>query len=302
MQMVAFRPSGSAGSGGGVVASPTFNPPAGSYPSAQSVKLTTATSGASIYYTTDGSPPSTLSTLYTVPISVSSSLTIKAIAHEAGMTDSPMVSAAYQIGAAGTPPAFVQVNDNEISSGSSVPVGFDLPAKAGNTIVVYAIWDNAGAANVTDTLGNHFASVSAPVSWGNGYSAQIFYATLATGGADTVTVAFQTPTTLFGVVYAHEYSGISASNPIDVIASASGSSATLNSGAATTTSANDLLFAAGVSDNIVTNVGSGFTLRDLSYGNITEDKIAASTGSYSATATHNGQQWGMQMVAFRPAP
>ncbi len=301
MQMVAFRAAGTSGSGGGVVASPTFNPPAGTYPSAQSVKLTTATAGASIYYTTDGSAPSTLSTLYTVPISVNSSLTIKAIAHEAGMTDSPIVSAAYQIGAAGTPPAFVQVNDNDISAGSSVPVSFNNPVKAGNTIVVYAIWDNAGSASITDTLGNHFVSVSAPVSWGNGYSAQIFYATNLAAGADTVKAAFATPATIFGVIYAHEYSGISASNPLDVIASASGSSATLNSGVATTTSANDLIFGAGVSDNNVTKAGTGFTARDLDYGNITEDKTAASIGSYSATATHNGQQWGMQMVAFRPA-
>jgi beta-lactam-binding protein with PASTA domain len=301
MQMVAFRAAGTSGSGGGVVASPTFNPPAGTYPSAQSVKLTTATAGASIYYTTDGSAPSTLSTLYTVPISVNSSLTIKAIAHEAGMTDSPIVSAAYQIGAAGTPPAFVQANDNDISAGSSVPVSFNNPVKAGDTIVVYAIWDNAGSASITDTLGNHFVSVSAPVSWGNGYSAQIFYATNLAAGADTVKAAFATPATIFGVIYAHEYSGISASNPLDVIASASGSSATLNSGVATTTSANDLIFGAGVSDNNVTKAGTGFTARDLDYGNITEDKTAASIGSYSATATHNGQQWGMQMVAFRPA-
>ena len=75
----------------------------------------------------------------------------------------------------------------------------------------------------------------------------------------------------------------------------------LNSGAATTTTANDLIFAAGVSDFAVTAAGSGFTARDLAYGNITEDKAAASIGSYSATAPHNGQQWGMQMVAFRPA-
>lgn len=301
MQVVAFRAAGSAGSGGGVAASPTFNPPAGSYPSAQSVKLSTATPGASIYYTTDGSAPSTLSTLYTVPISVNSSLTIKAIAHEAGMTDSLMVSAAYQIGAAGTPPAFVQVNDNDISAGSSVPVSFNAPVKAGNTIVVYAIWDNAGPASITDTQGNHFVSVSAPVNWGNGYRAEVFYATNIAAGADTVKATFATPATIFGVIYAHEYSGISATYPVDVIASASGSSATLNSGVATTTSANDLIFAAGVSDNIVMNAGTGFTARDLNYGNITEDKTAASIGSYSATATHNGNQWGMQMVAFRPA-
>ena len=96
-----------------------------------------------------------------------------------------------------------------------------------------------------------------------------------------------------------EYAGISVTNPVDVTASASGSSATLNSGTVTTTSANDLIYGAGVSDNAVTAAGTGFTPRDLSYGNITEDRIAGTVGSYSATATHNGSMWGMQLVAFR---
>ena len=43
--------------GGGTVAAPTFNPPAGAYGSAQSVILSSTTAGASIRYTTDGSTP-----------------------------------------------------------------------------------------------------------------------------------------------------------------------------------------------------------------------------------------------------
>jgi hypothetical protein len=62
-----------------------------------------------------------------------------------------------------------------------------------------------------------------------------------------------------------------------------------------------LIFGAGVSDNVVTAAGSGFTSRDLAYGNITEDGIAGSIGAYAATATHNGRMWAMQMVAFRAA-
>jgi hypothetical protein len=75
----------------------------------------------------------------------------------------------------------------------------------------------------------------------------------------------------------------------------------LNSGTATTTSPNDLIFGAGVSDNTVTAAGSGFISRDSAYGNITEDRVAGSIGPYAATATHNGKMWGMQMVAFHAA-
>jgi chitodextrinase len=200
-----------------------------------------------------------------------------------------------------TPPSIVQVNNNQISSGASTAVTLDTPTLAGNTIVVYVIWNNADSVALTDSRGNTFVNVGAPVTWGTGYSAQIFYAANILGGADTVTAAFQTPVTAFGVVYVHEYTGIRVINPVDITTSASGSSASLNSGTATTTSANDLIFGAGVSDNAVTAAGSGFISRDVAYGNITEDRIAASIGPYAATATHDGKMWGMQMVAFRAA-
>jgi hypothetical protein len=83
--------------------------------------------------------------------------------------------------------------------------------------------------------------------------------------------------------------------------SASGSSTALNSGSVTTTSTNDLIFGAGATLGTVTAAGSGFVSRDLSYGNITEDRTAVTVGSYSATATQKTQKWVMEMVAFRAA-
>jgi len=80
------------------VATPTFNPPAGAYGSAQAVTISTTTTGASIRYTTDGSTPSeTVGTAYSGPVSVGSSMTLKAIAYKSGMTDSPVSSAGYVI-------------------------------------------------------------------------------------------------------------------------------------------------------------------------------------------------------------
>jgi hypothetical protein len=286
-----------------VVATPTFSPAAGNFTSAPSVTISTTTSGATIRYTTDGSTPSeTAGTVYSGAVSISSTTTLKAIAYETGMTDSSVASGTYTIsGGGGNPPSFVQVKDNVVSSGSSVAATFTSATTAGNTIVVYVIWDNAGTASVTDSRGDNFTSVSAPVVWDGGFRAQIFYATNIAGGTDTVTATFQNAVSSFGSIYVHEYSGISTTNPVDVTASASGSGGTLNSGSATTTTANDLIFGAGVSDANVSAAGSGFTTRDTASGNITEDKTAATTGSYSATATHTGQNWGVQMVAFRPA-
>jgi hypothetical protein len=80
------------------VAAPTFTPAGGTYSSSQTVSLATTTGGASIRYTTDGSTPtSTTGTLYTGPITVSSTKTIKAIAFASGMADSAVSSATYTI-------------------------------------------------------------------------------------------------------------------------------------------------------------------------------------------------------------
>ena len=61
---------------GKVAALPVFNPPAGTYTGAQQVTITDATPGAAIYYTTNGTPPTTSSTPYTGPITISASTTL----------------------------------------------------------------------------------------------------------------------------------------------------------------------------------------------------------------------------------
>ena len=98
-------------SGGGTVATPTFNPIAGVYGGAQSVTISTSTTGATLCYTTDGSTPTangagtcTHGTTYSGPVSVPSNLTIKAVGSLSGDTDSSVGTASYVINA--SPPAF----------------------------------------------------------------------------------------------------------------------------------------------------------------------------------------------------
>ena len=47
--------------------------------------------------------------------------------------------------------------------------------------------------------------------------------------------------------------------------------------------------------------GTGFTTRLTGFGNLTEDRVVTTTGSYAGTATQNGTTWVMQLVAFRVA-
>lgn len=79
------------------VATPTFSPGSGIYPEAQTVTISTTTSGATIRYTTDGNAPDETSSIYTDPIPVSSTTTISAIAYKTGMNPSLVSSASYVI-------------------------------------------------------------------------------------------------------------------------------------------------------------------------------------------------------------
>jgi alpha-tubulin suppressor-like RCC1 family protein len=70
-------------------------PGSANYDNPQSVTLTESLSGATIRYTTNGTDPTSASTLYTGPITVDVPLTLKARAFKSGWLDSNVVSATY---------------------------------------------------------------------------------------------------------------------------------------------------------------------------------------------------------------
>ena len=83
-------------------AAPVISPASGTFASAQSVTMTDATSGAAIYYTVDGSQPTTSSTKYGGAFSVGTSATIKAIAVASGLAASGTATSVITIQSAGS--------------------------------------------------------------------------------------------------------------------------------------------------------------------------------------------------------
>ncbi|UJF31883.1 family 43 glycosylhydrolase [Paenibacillus hexagrammi] len=77
------------------VSNPVFTPAGGTFTDSQQVTLTTATPGAAIHYTTDGSTPTNNSAVYSSPITLTDTATVKAYATKDGMLDSEIQSAVF---------------------------------------------------------------------------------------------------------------------------------------------------------------------------------------------------------------
>ncbi|PYP99795.1 MAG: hypothetical protein DMF83_29820, partial [Acidobacteria bacterium] len=98
------------------VAPPSFNPAGGTFAGSVTVTMSTTTSGASIYYTTDGSTPTTASSVYTVPVPLTTTTTLRAMAAASGMTNSSVTSATYTISQAAAPPTFSPAGGSFVGS------------------------------------------------------------------------------------------------------------------------------------------------------------------------------------------
>jgi hypothetical protein len=191
---------------------------------------------------------------------------------------------------------------------------FHSAQKAGNLNVVIVGWNDATTLvnSLTDSMGNLYQLAVGPtVLTGSAPMSQaIYYAkniAAAAAGTNTVTVKFNAAAISVDMRIL-EYSGVDPLNALDVSATATGNSTSSSSGTVITKNATDLLVAANIVGTDTTGAGSGSTLRLLTnHGDIAEDGMATTAGSYSASAPlTSAGPWMMQMVAFRasgsPAP
>ncbi len=155
-----------------VVATPTFSPAPGTYNSAQSVSLSDLTAGASIYYTIDGSTPTSKSTLFApgTPIAVTATTTINAIATAPGDANSAVATGAYTLN--GPAVSVVLSTDDKTSLMAAQPaINFGLGSTADattNTVVVdptqtYQSIEGFGAA-FTDSAADLLINVEPPAA------------------------------------------------------------------------------------------------------------------------------------------
>lgn len=108
------------------VSTPTFSLAGGTYTTEQTVTISCATSGATIYYTTNGSKPSTSSTMYNGAITISETTTLKAIAIKDG-TESSVAEATYTINTGGGDEPTPSGNGSftKVTSASQLVAGYE---------------------------------------------------------------------------------------------------------------------------------------------------------------------------------
>ena len=96
------------------VSKPVFSPPGGTYDGGVEVSITTNTLGTTILYTTDGNDPNSNSLVYSGPIHIAQTTTLKAKAYRTGMQDSAIATASYTIELPPVPENFVFVQGGTI--------------------------------------------------------------------------------------------------------------------------------------------------------------------------------------------
>jgi hypothetical protein len=230
-------------------AAPTFSPAAGTYATAQQVTLSDATSGASIFYTTNGSTPTTSSTKYSAAIPVSATTTINAIATATGFVESPVATATYTIETPAATPTFTpaagtyataqQVTISDSTSGAAIfyttngttPTTSSTPYAGAITVsattTIKAIATAAGSltsavASATYTIETPAATpVFSPVSGTYAAAQHVTITDSTTGSSIFFTTNGTTPTTS-STKYTAAIT-VSATTTIKAIATATGS-------------------------------------------------------------------------------
>jgi hypothetical protein len=207
-----YTSSGSTTQSSTPTATPTFTPSSGTYTGAQSAMIQDATSGATIYYTTNGTTPTTASAIYAGPFIVSATGTLKAMAVASGHTASAAATANYTISSTSGG------SGGGGSSGGTNPPAVNYPTgfTSANLALVGGPLLAAGALELTDGGNNeaHAIWYSTPVNvqkFTTDFTFQITPATAKASDGMTFTIQNTGLTAHGGIGGALGYQGIKQS-------------------------------------------------------------------------------------------
>jgi hypothetical protein len=178
-----------------------------------------------------------------------------------------------------------------------------VPQTAGNVNVAVVGWKDTKASirAVVDTSGNSY-QVAVPTFRGSGMSQALYYASGIREGDNTVMVTFDRPASFVDIRVA-EYAGLASVSTFQAGVSSSGSGSIADSGSVGNVLSNALIVGAGMTSASFSGPGPDFIQRVITSpgGNILEDRVAGSAGSYRGVASLDPGSWLMQVAVFRSA-
>jgi hypothetical protein len=214
-----------------MVQTPTFSPASAYFETPQNITISTATVGAVIRYTTDGSvPTNSIGAIYTGPINISGpgTITIKAVAYLSGCSDSIVATANYYYkvkdptfspssGSLYTTPQNVTIfsatagstirytTDGSIPTNSVGMIYSDPVNITGTTIIKAVAYISGGLADSNVTTSSYYYYVATPTispSGGTFLSPQnVIISTTTAGAIVRYTTDGTTPISTNGIVY-----------------------------------------------------------------------------------------------------
>ncbi len=205
------------------VKTPTASPNGGTFTASQSVTLATATAGAEIRYTTNGSAPTAGSALYTGAISLTDTTTIKAIAVKPGMADSAVLTVTFTKSGGGS--------DNGGPGGVTPPTP-TAPTTSGGTAttsVTPTVTNGTASATVTNAQVNSAIEAAQAAAEKSGEKPGVEIAISGASGASRAAVTL--PRSSVQSLATGGIDALTVSGPVATVRFDSGALATINAAA-----------------------------------------------------------------------